>query len=100
MVGAEMSKPAKTASKPPLTREQAMDIAARKTFAEMDRVNSDRSLEYKIMNERDPNPLAPQPSQRNAAAASIPSADLMFSRVGGDFANSTYMRSRRPPGGG
>jgi hypothetical protein len=87
--------PAKT-----LTREQLMDQRAAADFAAMDKINSDRTLEYKIMNERDPNPLAPQPSQRNAAAASIPSADLMFSRVGGDFANSAYMRSRRPPGGG
>jgi hypothetical protein len=87
--------PAKT-----LTREQLMDQRAAADFAKMDRINGDKTLEFKIMTERDPNPLAPQPSQRNAAAASIPSADLTFSRVGGDFANSAYMRSRRPPGGG
>jgi hypothetical protein len=42
-----MSKPAKTASKPPLTREQAMDIRARADFAKMDKVNQDRSIEYR-----------------------------------------------------
>jgi hypothetical protein len=94
-----MSKPAKTASKPPLTREQLMDQRAAADFAAMDKINNDRSIERRIMTERGPR-FEPQPSERNAAAASIPSADLVFSRVGGDFANSTYMRSRRPPGGG
>jgi hypothetical protein len=95
----KMSKPAKTALKPPLTREQLMDQRAAADFAAMDKINNDRSIEHRIMTERGPR-FEPQPSERNAAAASIPSADLVFSRVGGDFANSTYMRSRRPPGGG
>jgi hypothetical protein len=85
--------PAKT-----LTREQLMDQRAAAAFAAMDKINSDRTLEFKIMTEPG-SCFEPQPSQRNAAAASIPSADLVFSRVGGDFANSAYMRSRRPPGG-
>jgi hypothetical protein len=93
-----MPTPAKTSSKPPLTREQLMDQRAAADFAAMDRINNDRALEHKIMTERGPR-FEPQPSQRNAAAASIPSADLTFSRVGGDLANSLYMRSRRPPGG-
>ena len=94
-----MSKPAKTALKPPLTREQAMDIRARADFAKMDRINSDRTVEYRVMNERDPNPLGPVPSERNRAGqATFTNDDLRFSRVGGDFANSAYMRSRRPPG--
>jgi hypothetical protein len=82
-----------------LTREQLMDQRAAADFAHMAKINSDRTLEYKIMTEPGPR-FEPQPSQRNAAAAAIPSADLTFSRVGGDFANSAYMRSRRPPGGG
>jgi hypothetical protein len=96
--------PKKPLSAPPapvktLTREQLMDQRAAADFAKMDRINGDKTLEFKIMTERGPR-FEPQPSQRNAAAASIPSADLTFSRVGGDFANSAYMRSRRPPGGG
>jgi hypothetical protein len=84
---------------PAKTREQLMDERAAADFAAMDKINSDRTIEYKIMTEPGPR-FEPQPSQRNAAAVSIPSADLVFSRIGGDFANSAYMRSRRPPGGG
>jgi hypothetical protein len=93
-----MPKPAKTASKPPLTREQAMDIRARADFAKLNRINSDRSLEYKIMNERDlTNPLGPVPSERNRAlSGAVPSADLTFSQAGATgFANCNFMRSRR-----
>jgi hypothetical protein len=83
----------------PLTREQLMDIAARKTAAEMDKVNYDKSIEYRIMNEPDINPLAPKPSERNAASqggtlADL-NADLTFSRAGARFGHTSYMRSRR-----
>ena len=95
-----MSKPAKTASKPPLTREQLMDQRAAADFAHMAKINSDRTIEYRIMNERGPC-FEPVPSEKNRASqATFTNADLTFSRVGGDFANSAYMRSRRPPGGG
>jgi hypothetical protein len=94
-----MSRPAKTSSKP-LTREQLMNQRAAADFAAMDRINSDRSIEFRIMNERGPR-FAPQPSERNGSSqASFTNDALRFSRVGGDFANSLYMRSRRPPGGG
>jgi hypothetical protein len=87
---------AKEQSKP-LTREQAMDIAARKTAAEMDRVNSDRSIEYRIMNERDP--WGAQPSERNAApgggALADLNADLTFARAGSRYGHTNFMRSRR-----
>jgi hypothetical protein len=101
-----MSKPAKTPAAPlapvkTLTREQIMNQRAAADFAAMDKVNQDRSIEYAIMNAPSLNPLEPQPSERNSASqAPFSNADLTFSRVGGDFANSAYMRSRRPPGGG
>jgi hypothetical protein len=77
-----------------------MDARAAADFAAMDKVNQNRSIEYRVMNERDPNPLGPVPSEKNRASqATFTNADLTFSRVGGDFANSAYMRSRRPPGG-
>jgi hypothetical protein len=83
----------------PLTREQLTDIAARKTAAEMDKVNYDKSIEFRIMNERDINPLAPQPSERNAASQVGTLADLnvdmTFARAGGKYAHTPYMRSRR-----
>jgi hypothetical protein len=37
----------------PLTREEQMDAAARKTAAEMDKINYDKSIEFRIMNEPD-----------------------------------------------
>jgi hypothetical protein len=104
---AKMSKPGKTpalvkrvARKPqpkPLTREQAMDIAAAKTNAEMDAVNNDKSIEYRIMNERDPmNPLAPVPSERNSASQGVQLNDMTFSRAGEtQYGNSNFMRARR-----
>jgi hypothetical protein len=91
-----MSKPAKTASKPPLTREQIMDAAAAKTFAEMDKINNDRSVEYRIMNERDPNPLGPVPSEKNRASQAVNLFDMTFSQAGEtQYGNSNFMRSRR-----
>jgi hypothetical protein len=94
----KMPKPAKTSPKP-LSREETMDIAARKTFAEMDAVNRDKSLEFKIMNERDPNPLAPVPSEKNSGSqgVTIPdlNADMTFSRAGAQYGHTTFMRSRR-----
>jgi hypothetical protein len=73
-----MPKPAKTASKP-LTREQAMDIAARKTFAKMDAVNSDKSIEYRIMSEGGRR-FEPQPSERNSASQGVNLFDLTRAR--------------------
>ena len=85
----------------PLTREQLMDIAARKTAAEMDRVNQDRSLEHKIMNEPGGR-FEPQPSERNAASqggtlADL-NADLTFGRAGARYGHTDYMKSRRVGG--
>jgi hypothetical protein len=92
---AQQSKP----QPKPLTREQLMDIAARKTAAEMDSVNLDRSIEYRIMNEPDINPLAPKPSERNAApqvgTLADLNADLTFARAGARYGSSNYMKSRR-----
>jgi chromosome segregation and condensation protein ScpB len=74
-----MSKPTKTPAlvecvakeQPrPLSREQLMDIAARQTAAEMDKVNYDKSLEYK-------------------------NADMTFVRAGSKYGHTSYMRSRR-----
>jgi hypothetical protein len=91
-----MSKPVKTSSKPPLTREQAMDIRARADFAKMDKVNQDRSIEFRVMNERDPNPLGPVPSERNRASQAVNLFDMTFSQVGESrFGGSNYMRARR-----
>jgi hypothetical protein len=89
-----MSKPAKTSSKP-LTREQLMDQRAAADFAAMDKINNNKDIEFKIMNERG-HPWDPQPSERNSSSSgAVPSADLTFSRIGATFANSNYMRSRR-----
>jgi hypothetical protein len=83
----------------PLTREEQMDAAARKTAAEMDKINYDKSIEFRIMNEPDINPLAPRPSERNAASqggtlADL-NADLTFSRAGARYGHTDYMKSRR-----
>jgi hypothetical protein len=76
-----------------------MDERAAADFAKMDRINSDRTIENRIMNERGPC-FEPQPSEKNRASQAVfTNNDLTFSRVGGDFANSAYMRARRPPGG-
>ena len=76
-----------------------MDIAARKTAAEMDAVNYDRSIEYRIMNEPDINPLAPKPSERNAApqvgTLADLNADMTFARAGARYGHTDYMRSRK-----
>jgi hypothetical protein len=92
----------KTPAAPPasvLTREQQMDARAAADFAKMNAVNSDKSIEFRVMNEPGPC-FEPQPSERNASSQAVfTNNDLRFSRVGGDFANSAYMRSRRPPGG-
>jgi hypothetical protein len=92
-------KPTKTSAAPPpptLTREQQMDVRAAADFAKMDRINSDRSIEYRIMNERDPNPLGPQPSEKNRASQGVNLFDLTFSQAGeSQFGNSNFMRSRR-----
>jgi hypothetical protein len=97
-VDGEMPKPVKASPKP-LSREELMNAAAAKTFAEMDRVNNDRSVEYRIMNEPDINPLAPKPSERNRAPQGGTLADLncdlTFSRAGARFGHTDYMRSRR-----
>jgi hypothetical protein len=92
-----MPKPAKPSSKPPLSREEVMDRRAAADFAKMDRINQDRTIEYRIMNERDPNPLGPVPSEKNRASqATFTNADLTFSRVGAtDYGNSLYMQARR-----
>jgi hypothetical protein len=91
-----MSKPAKTSSKPPLTREQLMDQRAAADFAAMDKVNQDKSIEFKIMNERDPNPLAPVPSEKNRTSQRVNIFDLTFSQADeSQFGNSNFMRSRR-----
>jgi hypothetical protein len=96
-------KPTKTSAALPApvkTREQLMDERAAANFAAMDKINNDRTIEHRIMNERGPC-FEPQPSERNGASqATFTNADLTFSRVGGNFANSAYMRARRPPGGG
>jgi hypothetical protein len=82
----------------PLTREEQMDIAARKTAAEMDKINYDRSIEYRIMNERGGR-FEPQPSERNSGsqAGGFPgiNSDLTFSRAGARYGHTNYMRSRR-----
>jgi hypothetical protein len=92
-----MSKSAKPSLKPPLTREELMDERAAADFAKMDRVNSDKSIEFKIMNERDlTNPLAPKPSEKNSAGQAVNLFDLTFSQTGeARFGNSAYMHSRR-----
>jgi hypothetical protein len=98
-------KPAKTPAASPapvrtLTREQLMDQRAAADFEKMNRIDQDKSIEYRIMNERGPS-FEPQPSERNRSSQAVfTNNDLTFSRVGGDFANSAYMRARRPPGGG
>jgi hypothetical protein len=93
-------KPAAISPAPPskpLTREQIMDQRAAADFAKMDRINSDRTVEYRVMNERDPNPLGPVPSERNRASQAVfTNSDLTFSQVGeSHFGGSNYMRSRR-----
>jgi hypothetical protein len=80
----------------PKTREQLMDLAAQKTFAEMDAVNSNRLIEYRIMNEPDQNPLAPKPSERNRAPGAFSNNELTFSQAGeARHANSPFMWARR-----
>jgi hypothetical protein len=91
-----LSSPA-APSAPVKTREQLMDERVARDFAAVDRINNDKSIEYKIMNERDPNPLGPVPSERNSSSSgAVPSADLTFAQAGATaFANSNFMRSRR-----
>jgi hypothetical protein len=93
-------KPAKTPAALPApvkTREQLMDERAAADFAKMDRINSDRSVEFRVMNERDPNPLGPVPSEKNRASqATFTNADLTFSQVGESrYGGGNYMRARR-----
>jgi hypothetical protein len=95
-------KPAKIPSVPPApvkTREQLMDERAAADFAKMDRINSDKSIEYRVMNEPDPNPLGPVPSEGNRAPqASFASLNegLTFSGISASsFAGSNYVKSRR-----
>jgi hypothetical protein len=84
------------------SREQLMDEAAAKTFREMDAVNQDKTIEHRIMTERDiMNPLGPVPSARNAAPGVVNLFDLTFSQAGATdprLANSAYMQARRRPG--
>jgi hypothetical protein len=91
-------KPAKTPAAPPApvkTREQAMDLAARKTFEKMDAVNSNKSIENRIMNERGWR-FEPQPSDRNAASQEVNLFDMTFSQVGeARFGGSAFMWARR-----
>jgi hypothetical protein len=97
----KMPKPAKTTSPTPLTREQAMDIAAAKTFAEMDAVNNDRSIEHRIMTEGGAR-FEPQPSARNSTSPATGfaglNADMTFARGGTKYGHTSYMRSRRVGG--
>jgi hypothetical protein len=92
-------KPAAISPAPPskpLTREQIMDQRAAAAFAKMDRINQDRSIEYRVMNERDPNPLGPVPSEKNRASQAVNLFDMTFSQAGeSQYGNSNFMRSRR-----
>jgi hypothetical protein len=86
-------------SKPkPLTREQLMDQRAAADFAHLAKINSDRSIEYRIMNEPGGR-FEPQPSERNAAAGGGTiadlNADMTFARAGARYGHTTFMRSRR-----
>ena len=86
-------KPAEPSSKPTLTREQLMDERAAADFAAMEKVNSDRTIEQRIMTE--PGfPWEPQPSEKNRAPDTVsPNADLTFSRAGErQYGNSSFMR--------
>jgi hypothetical protein len=68
------------------------------TRAQMEKVNSDQSVECRIMNQRDG--WGAQPSERNAATqvggfAGLNSA-LTFTRIAASpFSHSNYMKSRR-----
>jgi hypothetical protein len=65
------------------------------TMAAMDRINSDKSIEYQVMNERGPR-FEPQPSERNSAGQAVNLFDMTFSDYGArHFGGSNYMRSRR-----
>jgi hypothetical protein len=78
-------KSAKSPTAPPAptkTREQLMDERAAADFAKMDRINQDRTVEYRVMNERDPNPLGPVPSEKNRASQAVNLFDRVFSQVG------------------
>jgi hypothetical protein len=83
----------------PKLNAPAVARSGAETMTAMDRVNQDKSVEYRIMNQRDErNPLAPVPSERNAAPqvgfAAI-NADLTFSRIAATHGNSSYVRSRK-----
>jgi hypothetical protein len=85
---------------PVKTREQLMDERAAADFAAMDKVNNDRSIEHRIMNAPDMNPLAPKPSGRNRASQGVDLFDMTFSQYGETRSgNSAFMRSRRRFGG-
>jgi hypothetical protein len=90
---AKKSAPSAPPAKP-LTREQQMDLNAARDFAAMDKINSDRSLEYKLMTEPGPK-FEPQPSDRSQV---VGLDQMTFSRLGETdprIANSAFMRSRR-----
>jgi hypothetical protein len=87
----------------PSAPKQNAPVVARsgaETMAAMDRINSDKSVEYRIMNQRDErNPLAPVPSEGNAAPQGVSFANLnnglTFERIAGTHAHTNYVKSRR-----
>ena len=65
------------------------------TKAQMDRINADKSLEYRIMNDRGAR-FEPVPSDRNAASQGVNLFDMTFSQYGEQrFGGNPYVRSRR-----
>jgi hypothetical protein len=61
----------------------------------MDRINADKSIEHRIMNDRGRR-FEPQPSDRNAASQAVNLFDMTFSQYGeARFGGSAFMRSRK-----
>ena len=74
---------------PPVARSGA------ETKAAMDRINADKSIEHRIMNDRGRR-FEPQPSDRNAASQAVNLFDMTFSQYGeARFGGSAFMRSRK-----
>jgi hypothetical protein len=74
---------------PPVAKDGAT------TKAQMDRVNSDKSIESQIMNDRGRR-FEPQPSEKNSASQAVNIFDMTFSQYGErHFGGNAYVRSRR-----
>jgi hypothetical protein len=73
------------------------------TAADIARLNADRSIENRVMNQRDAWGAAPSERNRIGQVGGFAgiNADLTFSRIAASpFGNSSYMRSRRTDGSG